>query len=80
MLNKSWSYTNIYICIEHFPQYAVHILIFHLAAKSWTKVCVGIGSLRMRSSDSKTFILDVVRKTFNLKTGNNENIPIFINL
>ena len=34
----------------------------------------------MRSSDSKTFILDVVRKTFNLKTGNNENILIFINL
>ena len=80
MLNKSGSYTNIYVYIKHFPQYAVHFLIFHLAAKSWTKVCVGIGSLRMRSSDSKTFILDVVKKTFYLKTGNDENILIFINL
>ena len=44
------------MCIQHFCQWLVHFLIFHLAAKSGTMVCVRIGSWRMRSSDHSTFI------------------------
>ena len=46
IFSKCWSQINIFVCIQHFCLCPSHFLIFHLAAKSGTKVCVWVRSQR----------------------------------
>ena len=46
IFSKCWSFINIFVCIQHFCLCPSHFLIFHLAAKSGTKVFVWVRSQR----------------------------------
>jgi hypothetical protein len=44
IFSKCWSQINIFVCIQHFCLCPSHFLIFHLAAKFRTRVCVRVRS------------------------------------